>query len=678
MAQFNINGRECEIDGAKNLLHACLKAGVEVPHYCWHPGLSVVASCRLCLVEAGTTDPKDPSKVAWQPKLVPACQTPVAAPRPPKEGEPPPAPVVNFIKTDTDKVKSNQQHVMEYLLINHPLDCPVCDQAGECLLQDFSYKYGPPRTRFVENKEKQAKKDLGPTIVLFADRCILCSRCVRFDAEVAGTERLGIVNRGNHCEIDVFPGLPLDHKLSGNVGDLCPVGALEDKDFLYKQRVWFLKDHPSVCGGCSTGCSTWVDANPTTNVMWRMRPRTNPAVNEYWMCDDGRYGWKYVNSSSRLTAPVVRKVPAGVSAELAAKLLPKSDAKAETKGEARTGTTATGATAVGAAAHATAHAGNGNGHHGGSGAGTTAALMERDEAAVDPNMALARAVAQAAPGVPLPMYQSSSGTGSPGLAPAERSRWERYKYEAGRAKADWTSVLAAVRESFRAAVIRHGASSVAAVVSPFASCEEAWLLAKFLRGSSSGADAVSIALGPVPVVGTETKFKAGFTIRAEKAPNRRGVELVLAGAGGARPLDALRADLRERKIKALFVLGGYPDAGTLAADGLAEDFRKAETLVVVDILAGKLADSADIVLPGAAAPERTGTWVNHAGIAQTFHWAIHPSADARRDGQILAELAGRTGLYNAEDVLAEIAAAVPAFAPAKGGKLPADGVKLAV
>src|SRR5690606_33370599 len=209
-----IDGVEIECRDKIPVIQAALEAGLDVPHYCYHPGLSVVASCRLCLMEMKMPDPKTKA-MTWSPKLVPSCQTPV------KDGM--------EVRFNSPAVQNNRNMVMEYYLVNHPLDCPVCDQAGECYLQDYSYMYGKPYSRAVDPKLKNPKKDIGSKTLLYQDRCVLCSRCVRFAQEVAGSGELCIVNRGNRAEIEVFPGEPLENKLQGNVVDLCPVGALLDK-----------------------------------------------------------------------------------------------------------------------------------------------------------------------------------------------------------------------------------------------------------------------------------------------------------------------------------------------------------------------------------------------------------------------------------------------------------------
>ncbi len=205
------------------------------------------------------------------------------------------------VYTDSPKSVANQKAVMEYLLINHPLDCPVCDQAGECFLQDYSYEYGRGQSRFEETKVKQPKKDLGPHVYLYADRCIMCTRCVRFTREVSGTAELLVSGRGNREEIDVFPGHPIANELSANVVDLCPVGALLDKDFLFAQRVWFLKSTPSIDGLTASGDNLLIEHNE--GKVYRVKPRTNMAVNKWWLTDEVRYGWKFIHREDRLNTP---------------------------------------------------------------------------------------------------------------------------------------------------------------------------------------------------------------------------------------------------------------------------------------------------------------------------------------------------------------------------------------
>src|SRR5262245_50310917 len=277
-------------DSKLNCIQAADRAGVFIPHYCWHPALSVVASCRMCLVEVGERKPN--GEIVVPPKVVPGCQTPV------KDG--------TVIVSNSVRAKGAQEQTLEGILLNHPLDCPVCDKAGECMLQDFSYGFGRAQSRMIDEKNTPPNKPyIGDNVTLFTDRCIMCSRCVRFTREVSGTAELQVINRGEHSEIDIFPGEPLNNKLATNVVDLCPVGALCSKDFLYKHRVWNLKTQESVCPDCSTGCSIHLDGNK--NIVYRLRPRYNPQAQGYFMCDDGRLGYHYVNSKERFVRPLARR-----------------------------------------------------------------------------------------------------------------------------------------------------------------------------------------------------------------------------------------------------------------------------------------------------------------------------------------------------------------------------------
>jgi NADH-quinone oxidoreductase subunit G len=273
MPSITVDGQTIPAKQGQMILQACLDAGMFIPHYCYHPGLSIPANCRICLVE-----------VEGLPKLVPSCQTAV------RDGM--------VVHANSTKAIANQKQVMEYLLINHPLDCPVCDQAGECSLQDYSYEYGRSQSRFEEDKAKKPKKDVGENIYLYADRCIMCTRCVRFTREVSGTSELFVEGRGHKESIAIFPGKPVDNNLAGNVVDLCPVGALLDKDFLFKQRVWLLKQTPSISPADSGGENIYLEHNE--GVVYRIKPRYNADVNRWWISDDTRYSYKAVHDERRL------------------------------------------------------------------------------------------------------------------------------------------------------------------------------------------------------------------------------------------------------------------------------------------------------------------------------------------------------------------------------------------
>ncbi len=528
MPKIIIDGRLIECRDGVPVLQAALEAGWDVPHYCDHPGLSIVASCRLCLMEMKMPHPKT-KELSWAPKLFPSCQTPV------RDGL--------EVRFDSDAVRNNQRHVMEYYLVNHPLDCPVCDKAGECYLQDYTLGFGHAASRMVDAKIKNPKKDLGPHTLLYQDRCVMCSRCVRFTKEIAGTGELCIVNRGNRAEIDVFPGVPLANKLQGNVVDVCPVGCLLDKDFLHQQRVWFLKGADSICRGCSTGCAIRVDHNKDR--VWRLKPRFNPGVNDWWICDEGRFGWEFVHDDRRITEPLVRR------------------------------------------------------------GGRT-----------------------------------------------ERPSWE--------------SIPQIVRQRFEQIVEKHGGASVAAQLSPEMACEEAWLLASFIRRVAPEA---TLCLGDVHTTGDEERFPLGsrngdakFIIRPEKHPNRRGVETVIEAMGGSiLPREQIWEKASKGELKALWIVGGYPNP-EWATEPMVQAAEKAELLIVQDLFPGALSDKADLVLPACAWVEREGSFMNHAGTLQPFDWAIDPPEGAMLDGHYLFAIAGHVGLYTAERVREMMTETIPVFA----------------
>jgi NADH-quinone oxidoreductase subunit G len=281
MPNVTINGKVVDVPEGTTILDAAKRIGVEIPHYCYHPKLSVAGNCRMCLVE-----------VEKFPKLQTACSTAVS------DGM--------VVRTDTEKVRKAVTGVLELMLIHHPIDCPICDQAGECGLQNYYMKYGLHKSRYaLEDKvHKKKVQDIGGQIVLDAERCILCSRCVRFLDEVTGTQELHFFNLGDHSEISVFPGRPLDNHYTGNLADICPVGALTSKDFRFKCRVWFLASANSICPGCSNGCN--VEAHFKGDILYRFKPRQNDAVNQSWMCDFGRLEYKKANEG-RLLVPFVRE-----------------------------------------------------------------------------------------------------------------------------------------------------------------------------------------------------------------------------------------------------------------------------------------------------------------------------------------------------------------------------------
>jgi len=283
MAKITVDGTELEVPDNSMLLPVLLERGLQIPHYCYHPKLSIDGSCRMCLV-----------KVEGLPKLTISCNTPV------RDGM--------VVDTRGPEVTKARQGVLELLLVNHPLDCPICDQAGECYLQDYAFEYGRREARTEEPRRKLMKRvDVGPRVVLDQERCILCRRCVRFCKEVTETRELAVFNLGDQSVIDIFPGEPLTNDYSICTADICPVGALLSKDFHHKMRVWFLDETESVCPNCANGCNIKIGA--ARRRVYRFLPRRNDHVNDTWMCDTGRLGYRFVNEQ-RLIAPRVRNAGA--------------------------------------------------------------------------------------------------------------------------------------------------------------------------------------------------------------------------------------------------------------------------------------------------------------------------------------------------------------------------------
>ncbi len=504
MGTITINGQVCEFMAGEKILDVANRVGIEIPQYCYHKGLSVPAQCRICLAQISAPNPRNDN--ALEPmmggKLLPTCSTDAA------EGM--------VVTTESEKAVANQKAVMEFLLINHPMDCPICDQAGECTLQDYSYRYGRGHSRFTDQKVKQPKKDLGKNVFIYSDRCILCTRCVRFSQEVPGTGELMIDGRGNQSQIDVFPGEPLDNPLASNVIDLCPVGALLDKDFLFTQRVWFLKKTPGIDPITASGDNIWIEHNK--GKVYRFKPRTNMDINSWWITDEVRYGWKFVHSEDRLRAP------------------------------------------------------------------------QRREHGVLVESSWTRALNQA-----IKTLKDSSATGK----------------------------------------------SSALVVSPMLTTEEAFALTTALREVDGS---IRVYLGPVPMDGEDRAFpnpsapSGKFVMRAEKAPNARGVKRALEASGAySGDFDAFMSAAPQ--LGAVVLTGNYPS--DWASDRIAQAISDAD-LVLIDTLNSRLVEMADVVLPSATFAEKSGSFENVDGVVQHFDQSIPTQFMSKSEGQIgndLLELA---------------------------------------
>ncbi len=282
MPKFVLNEKEIEFNLGETIMQAGVRNGIEIPNFCWHPSLSISGNCRICLVE-----------IEKMPKLAIACSTLAA------DGM-----VVHSL---SEKSIAARNAVMEFLLINHPLDCPICDEAGECKLQDYAYSHSTGESRFIEEKvHKDKRVPLGPYVMFDAERCISCSRCIRFCDEIAKDPELTFIKRGDRVTIVTYPGEEMDNPYSLNTTDICPVGALTNRDFRFRARVWDMSSTKSVCNGCSRGCN--MDVWVRNNEVLRLTPRLNEEVNSYWMCDHGRINtFKFINAEDRVSGPHLRK-----------------------------------------------------------------------------------------------------------------------------------------------------------------------------------------------------------------------------------------------------------------------------------------------------------------------------------------------------------------------------------
>ena len=286
MPFFQIDGEPVEYEPGEKVLSAVLRSGKIIPHYCYHPGMSVVATCRMCLVDVIDMGNGRPA-----PKLQTACSLDAM------EGM--------KVETLNQKVEEGQKLVNEFLLVNHPLDCPVCDQSGECILQDYSFKYGSGKSEMDYSKRVNGWRDIGTFVAMERNRCIQCSRCDRFTREITGTNEFGMFNRGHELTLDTYADRPMTNKFQGNMADICPVGAITEKEFRFKRRVWKLKKNYSICTGCSSGCNVTIEHD--RNEVFRLKPHENQNVNKWWLCDEGRLTYRMMNErKTRILRPLGR------------------------------------------------------------------------------------------------------------------------------------------------------------------------------------------------------------------------------------------------------------------------------------------------------------------------------------------------------------------------------------
>jgi NADH-quinone oxidoreductase subunit G len=531
MPTLTIDGNEITVEQGTTIIQAADMLGIEIPRYCYHPGLSIVGQCRICLVE-----------VERAPKPQVACYTVVT------DGM--------VVHTNSEMAREARKAVLEFLLVNHPLDCPVCDQAGECWLQNYYMLHGQHQSRMYEDKVKKHKAlVIGPHVVLDSERCILCSRCVRFCDEVTETHELGIFNRGDHSELLPYPGRELDNKYSGCTVDICPVGALTDRDFRFRTRVWYLREVKSICPGCATGCNIYVHYNARKPYkadgvrVPRLKPRFHPEVNQWWMCDEGRYGFTYVDGKDRITAPLMLR----------------------------------------------------------------AGELE---------------------------------------------------------ETSWDVALLEVCDQIESTRKAEGADKIGVLLSPKMT-NEGLFAARRLFIEHLGLTKVAYRLDP-----KEPGYEDGFLMKADKNPNSRGAQEILACTMTA---SDLLAEAKAGNLKLLIVF--YHDlADGFEAEEIDKALEKVETLIFQGITLNDTARRAQVVLPAAAFVEIDGTYTNFAGRVQRINKAVEPLGEARPDWYILRKLArmlGKTLVYfQPEDVFLDLAATVQAFSGLRYDLLGDEGATL--
>ncbi len=534
MPKFVLNGTEIEFKPGQTIIEAARDHGVTIPHFCWHPKLSVSGNCRVCLVE-----------IEKMPKLMIACSTLAA------EGM--------VVHSESEKTLAARNAVMEFLLINHPLDCPICDEAGECKLQDYAYQHSKGESRFTEEKTHKDKRvPLGPNVMFDGERCISCSRCIRFCDEIAKDSELTFVKRGDRVTIVTYPGEELDNPYSMNVTDICPVGALTSRDFRFKARVWDMSATESICQGCARGCNieVWV----RNNEVLRLTPRHNEEVNSYWMCDYGRLNtFKFVNAENRINGPYLRK---------------------------------------------------------------------------DGQL--------------------------------EKVLWEEAFAEAAKKLKSFNK------------------NEMAFIASPYVTNEDNFVFGKFAK-TVFGSNKIDFLRH------VDSSFGDDILKRNDITPNTTGAELIGVSSKDGINLDGIIKGIKEAKIKALYVIeedlvSAFPELESVLA--------KLDLLIVHAANMNKTAALADVLFPAATYAEKNGTVVNFMNRVQRIkpavetveadraldgmalsrldkfgtefdRWAKKNRHDARATWKILVSLSAALGIkmkYNmAEEVFADIAAAIPAF-----------------
>lgn len=655
MVEIELDGKKVEIVEGSMVMHAAEKAGTYIPHFCYHKKLSIAANCRMCLVD-----------IEKAPKPMPACATPVT------QGM--------VVRTKTDKAIKAQQSVMEFLLINHPLDCPICDQGGECQLQDLAVGYGASNSRYAEEKRVVAVKDVGPLISMQEmSRCIHCSRCVRFGQEVAGVMELGMSNRGEHSEIETFLGQTIDSELSGNMIDICPVGALTSKPFRYSARTWELSRRKSVSPHDSTGANLIVQVK--NQQVLRVVPLENEAVNECWIADRDRFSYEALNSPERLTSPMIKHGGKWVNVDWQTALEYVANGLKQIKSNH-------GAASIGAlvSPHSTLEELHLAGQlvRGLGSENIDYRLRNADFTATDGVRYLGAPIASLTTLQRLLVVGSNLRKDHPLFAQRVRQAakagcavhvlgagandWAiALKQEIHAAPAEWLAQL----QGIAAAV-----AELAQVASPYAvaASAQAQAIAKSLLGGERKAillgnaaahhGQASALLAVANWIAQHTGATVGYLT---EAANTVGAQFVRA-TPGANGLHA--GQMLGGALKAVLLLNTEPEFDSAPGAAAVATLAKAEMVVSLSPFKANMA-CADVLLPIAPFSETSGTFVNAEGRVQGFHAVVKPQGEARPAWKVLRVLGNMMKVEgfdfeSSQDVLKAIfAGAAPEFLPAE-------------
>jgi NADH-quinone oxidoreductase subunit G len=664
MIEIELDGKKVEVKEGSMIMHAADNAGTYIPHFCYHKKLSIAANCRMCLVD-----------VEKMPKPMPACATPVA------QGM--------IVRTKSDKAIKAQQSVMEFLLINHPLDCPICDQGGECQLQDLAVGYGSSASRYEEEKRVVAVKDVGPLISMQEmSRCIHCTRCVRFGQEVAGVMELGMSHRGEHAEIETFIGHSIDSELSGNMIDICPVGALTSKPFRYSARTWELSRRKSISPHDSTGANLIVQVKG--NKVLRVVPLENEAVNECWIADRDRFSYEALNSGERLTAPMIKQGGAWKTVDWQTALEYVANGLKQIKIDH-------GAKSIGAlvSPHSTLEE------------LSLAAGLVRGLGSENIDYRLRDS--ELAPA-------SASAVRWLGTSIASMSKLQRVLVVGSDLRKDHPLFALRIRHSGRVGCVVSAINSVAfdwampvanslvsdsrnwaqalaevavavaaeksAVAPVAASSVVAGDIAKAIAKSLLGGERKAILLGNAAAhhgkassllalanwIGEHTGASVGYLT---EAANTVGAQFANAmpGEGGLNAAQMLAGGV-DGSLKAVVLLNTEPEFDSSAGAAAVRGLGNCQMVVTLSPFKANLAFS-DVLLPIAPFTETPGTFVNAEGRVQSFHAVVKPLGDTRPGWKVLRVLGNMLGLAgfdseSAQDVAAKVLnsnEAVPGYLP---------------